>query len=86
MKMCIQENCLFLLDMAGTSEACEVSSTKKWSEGETQNISSQNAHLYFHNLHFTLHVIQITVLTNFNTIFFPTISNEKIYSLLDISR
>ena len=30
MIMCIQENCLFLLDMAGTSEAYEVSSTKKW--------------------------------------------------------
>ena len=36
--MCIQENCLFLLDMAGTSEACEVSSTRN-ARGGREKIS-----------------------------------------------
>lgn len=46
--MCIQENCLFLLDMAGTSEACEVSSTRN-ARGGREKISphsTENAYIH----------------------------------------
>ena len=47
--MCIQENCLFLLDMAGTSEACEVSSTRN-ARGGRENISTQHRECIYTNL------------------------------------